>query len=120
MLVKMPRGLADESRVSVREEGEPFEAALRRDLASAPVISYESTIGGWIKRAFDVVLTLATSPIWIPLLAAASLAARLRHHEPVFQADERVGYGGRPFHCFQLRLDRSSADVLILRPAGGE
>jgi exopolysaccharide production protein ExoY len=116
MLVKMPRGPVDENRAGVREECDPFEAALRRDLASTPVISYESTIGGWPKRAFDIVLTTLTAPVWLVLMLSAGVAAKLRHREPVFYADERVGYGGHAFQCFHLRLDPPVADVLVLHP----
>jgi lipopolysaccharide/colanic/teichoic acid biosynthesis glycosyltransferase len=120
MLVRMPRGPVDENRVSVREECDPFEAALRRDLASTPVVSYESTIGGWTKRGFDIVLTTLTAPVWLVLLLVAGLVAKLRHRERVYHADERIGYGGRPYRCFHLRLDPPAAELLILHPPQGE
>jgi exopolysaccharide production protein ExoY len=118
MLVKMPRGPVDENRVSVREGCDPFEAALRRDLASTPVVSYESAIGGWPKRGFDIALTVLTAPVWLVLLLVAGLVARLRHRERVFYADERIGYGGRAYQCFHLRLDPPVANVSVLHPEG--
>jgi len=114
MLVKMPRGPVDGTRASVREECDPFEAGLRRDLATTPVISYESTVGGWSKRAFDIVLTTVAAPVWLVLMLLAGLVGKLRHREPVFCADERIGYGGHAFQCFHLRLDPPVADVLVL------
>lgn len=116
MLVKMPRGPAGESRSSAGEEGDPFEVALRRDLASTPVISYESTIGGWSKRAFDLVVTLLTAPLWLTALLFAWLAARQRHNSSAIVADERIGYGGRVYNCYRLRLDRPVADIVVLHP----
>lgn len=116
MLVKMPRGPVDENRGSIRGDSDSFEAALRRDLASTPVISYESTIGGWSKRAFDIALTSVTAPAWLLLMLLSVAAAKLRHREPVLYADDRIGYGGNAFRCFHLRLDPSTAHVLVLRP----
>ena len=120
MLVQMPRGPVDENKVRVRDECDPFEAALRRDLASTPVISYESTIGGWTKRGFDIVATTLTLPVWLLLMLIAGAAAKMRHREPVFFSDERIGYGGRAYRCFRLRLDPPVADILILPSAQGE
>lgn len=116
MLVKMPRGPVDETKASVHEERDPFEAALRRDLASTPVISYESLIGGWSKRAFDLAVILFTAPLWLIALPVAGLVARLRHRERVFYGDERIGYGGRAYRCLYLRLNPPVADVLVLHP----
>jgi exopolysaccharide production protein ExoY len=120
MLVKIPRGPVDEIRVSVRDECDPFEAALRRDLASTPVVSYESSIGGWSKRAFDIALTAVTAPVWLALMVISGLAAKFRHRERVFYADERIGYGGHPYQCFHLRLDPPVADILVLHPGQHE
>src|SRR5689334_21548621 len=105
MRIKMPRGPVDENRVSVRADCNSFEAALRRDLASIPVVSYEAMIGGWTKRAFDLVLVAVTAPVRLLLMSGAALAAKVWRREPVFYADERIGYGGRAFRCFHLRLD---------------
>lgn len=115
MLIQMPRGSSDLPGSQNAEEGDAFEAALRRDLASAPVISYEATLGGWHKRAFDLALTLLSAPIWLPVLLVAALWSKLRHPAPVFQYQELIGYGGRTFRCFQLRLEPPSAVIERLR-----
>jgi exopolysaccharide production protein ExoY len=119
MLVRMPRGPVDENRARVREECDPFEAALRRDLASTPVVSYESAIGGWAKRAFDIAVTAVTAPAWLVLMFVAVSVAKLRHRERVIVSDERIGYGGIAYQCFHLRLD-SSVDGLVAPAAQGE
>jgi exopolysaccharide production protein ExoY len=119
MLVQMPRGSSDQPKKST-EEGGTFEAALRRDLASAPVISYDSTLGGWQKRAFDVFVTVFTAPVWAPLLLIAAAYAKLRHRGRVFHADERVGYGGYHFEQFGLWLRPPTASIEPLRPTGEE
>jgi lipopolysaccharide/colanic/teichoic acid biosynthesis glycosyltransferase len=111
MLIQMPRGSSDQPGSQNAEECDAFEAALRRDLASAPVVSYETVLGGWTKRAFEFSLTALTLPIWSPILLGAALWSKLRHPAPVFEASERIGYGGHAFKCFHLRLEPPSAVI---------
>jgi exopolysaccharide production protein ExoY len=121
MLIQMPRGSSDPSGSQNAEVGDAFEAALRRDLASAPVVSYDATLGGWPKRAIDLSLTLMLAPLWLPALLGAALWAKMRHPAPVFQSDERIGYGGRVFRCFKLRIAPPMATIQRLRTQeGGE
>lgn len=117
MLIQMPRGSVDRPGSPKADECSPFEAALRRDLASAPVVSYEAMLGGWPKRTLDFTLTLLSSPIWAPLLICLAVWAKERHPAPVFQAHERIGYGGRPFKYFTMRLAPPTAVVERLHPA---
>ena len=114
MLIQMPRGSSDQPGTQNAEECSAFEAALRRDLASAPVISYDAMLGGWSKRAFDFTLTLVALPVWLPVLLIAAAWSKIRHPAPVFLAHERVGYGGRVFRCFTLRLEPPSATIAHL------
>jgi lipopolysaccharide/colanic/teichoic acid biosynthesis glycosyltransferase len=120
MLIQMPRGSSDQPGAQNAEECSAFEAALRRDLATAPVVSYESVLGGWAKRTFDLALTLAASPVWVPLLLAAALWSKLRHGGAVFRTHERVGYGGHSFKCLTLRIAPPPAVVEALRRPNGE
>jgi len=115
MLIQMPRGSADQPS-NVSHEGEAFEAGLRRDLASAPVISYDSVLGGWQKRGLDLALCLLLAPLWVPLLLGAMAWARLRRVAPVFISSDRVGYGNRTFKCYSMRLAPPVAVIAQLRP----
>jgi exopolysaccharide production protein ExoY len=117
MLIQMPRGSQDQPGAQNAEQCSAFEAGLRRDLASAPVISYDAMLGGWTKRAFDLSLTLLALPLWLPTLLAAAAWSKINHPAPVFQAAERVGYGGRVFKCFALRLEPPTAEIAQLHPA---
>ena len=114
MLIQMPRGSSDQPGTQNAEECSAFEAALRRDLASAPVISYDAMLGGWSKRAFDFALTLIALPVWLAVLLIAAAWSKIRHPAAVFLAHERVGYGGRLFKCFTLRLEPPSATIAHL------
>jgi len=62
-----------------------------------------------VKRAFDVLVSLALMPVALPVmaLAAAALALELRAN-PVF-VQERVGKGGRTFRMYKLRTMRPAA-----------
>jgi len=111
MLIQMPRGSGDPQGAQNAEDCSAFEAALRRDLASAPVVSYDATLGGWVKRGVELTLTVLSLPLWAPVLLGAAAVAKLRHPGPVLISDERIGYGGRAFKCFTLRIDPPTATI---------
>lgn len=117
MLVQMPRGASgQEPPGPPKSECTPFEAGLRRDLANAPIVSYESLIGGSSKRAFDLVVATLTSPVWLLMLVVCTLAARIRHAGPLFVAEERIGYGSHAFKAVRLQLAPPKAVIEMLRP----
>lgn len=116
MLVKMPRGPVEYRRENAGEACDSFEAALRRDLASTPVVAYEPILGGVAKRLFDLAITVAAAPLWLTVLLCAALWARLRHRTRVFYADERIGYGGRSFRCLRLQIQPPVAEIALLHP----
>jgi lipopolysaccharide/colanic/teichoic acid biosynthesis glycosyltransferase len=55
------------------------------------------------KRALDLLLTLGTAPLWLPLLGVVALLVRVRLGAPVFFRQERPGMGGRPFRILKFR-----------------
>lgn len=117
MLIQLPSGSPDQPGPQNAEQpNTAFEAGLRRDLASAPIVSYDAMLGGVGKRAIDVAVTLFTAPLWAPVLLAAAGIAKLRLREAVFLSDERIGYGGRTFQCHSLKLVASDGDK-ALEPA---
>lgn len=104
MLIQLPGGQPGQQGSRDAEEVSGFEAGLRRDLATPQVVSYDAMLGGVGKRALELALTLVTAPVWLPVLLAAAGISKLRNSAPVFLAHDRVGYGGRPFKCFSLRV----------------
>ncbi|MCW5632674.1 MAG: sugar transferase [Rubrivivax sp.] len=56
-----------------------------------------------MKRAFDLLVVLATLPITLPLLAVLALAVRVKLGSPVFFRQPRVGWQGRIFRLWKLR-----------------
>lgn len=119
MLIQLPQKNSGQAKSSPDAECNAFEAALRRDLSSAPVISYDSVLGGWGKSTVDVALALVTAPVWAPAMLIAAAVSKLRHPAPVFITEERIGYGGRAFGCHRLRIDPPTA-VIERLPIGGE
>jgi len=116
MLIQLPRGSAQGLPSEKSQTDESFEAGLRRDLASAPVVSYDSVIGGWQKRATDLVVTILTAPLWAPLMALAGIWAKPQNGSSRLLSEERVGYGGRVFRCYRFQLAPQSAVVTALHP----
>jgi lipopolysaccharide/colanic/teichoic acid biosynthesis glycosyltransferase len=112
MLIQLPSGSPDQPGPQNAEQSTTtFEAGLRRDLASAPIVSYDAMLGGAVKRATDLACTLISAPVWLPLMLVVAAWAKVRNRAPVFLADERVGYGGRGFKCFSLRVAPPALDA---------
>lgn len=105
MLIQLPQGPSDRKNSS-DENSADFEAALRRDLASSPIVSFDPVLGGWGKRVIDLTLSLLLAPLWLPTLLIAAAWAKLRVRGEVFIAHEGVSYGGRVFQFLSLRLSR--------------
>lgn len=119
MLIQLPGGSPEPQGPQKAEQSDTtFEAGLRRDLASSPIVSYDAMLGGSAKRAIDLIIAAMTAPVWFPLMLGAAGIAKLRDRAPVFLAHERVGYGGRSFRCFSLRISPpASADEVANDPA---
>jgi lipopolysaccharide/colanic/teichoic acid biosynthesis glycosyltransferase len=63
----------------------------------------EARGGDGIKRAFDVVVSLALLIVLAPLLLATALGVRLSSPGPAIFAQTRAGRGGRPFTLYKFR-----------------
>lgn len=105
MLIQLPSGSSDQQGPqNADQESTTFEAGLRRDLASSPIVSYDSMLGGPVKRSIDLTIALISAPLWLPAMLVAAGISKLRDQAPVFVAQERIGYGGRSFKCYTLRI----------------
>lgn len=69
-----------------------------------------------MKRSLDIVLTLLTAPLWLPLLAGVACAVGLCLGSPVLFIQERPGLKGKIFRLFKFRTmslgDAPDADRL--------
>lgn len=57
----------------------------------------------WLKRAFDMTVTLAGGLVLLPLLLLVALAVKVTSRGPVLYAQTRVGRGGRSFRMYKFR-----------------
>jgi lipopolysaccharide/colanic/teichoic acid biosynthesis glycosyltransferase len=68
-------------------------------------------IGGWAKRAIDVVLALAALILLAPALPVLALLIRRQSCGPAIYSQTRLGLGGRTFVIRKLRTMRSDAET---------
>lgn len=69
-----------------------------------------SGLDRFLKRVFDLVLSLALLVFTLPLLVATAIAIRLESPGPVFYRQQRIGLGGRPFVLIKFRSMREDAE----------
>lgn len=64
-----------------------------------------------LKRIFDLVLTVATLPLWAAVIGLLAIYVRLRAGSPVFYRQVRVGRDNRPFTVVKFRTMRPDAEA---------
>jgi exopolysaccharide production protein ExoY len=72
-------------------------------------------VGGWRKRAFDLVFAALALALVSPLFACAALMVKLTSPGPVLFRQPRIGYDGHPFVCYKFRTMVVGADVQLQR-----
>ncbi|MEZ4861354.1 MAG: sugar transferase [Caldilineaceae bacterium] len=86
------------------------------ELNGIPLLSTrELSIQGWnlvVKRATDLVFTLALGVVALPVIALIALAIRLDSAGPIIYTQVRVGKNGKPFTCYKFRSMVTDADNL--------
>ena len=66
------------------------------------------------KRAFDLTVTLATMPVWLPLLALLIAAVKISdRRNPAIFRQWRTGYRGRRFQVFKIRTMVPNAERMV-------
>ena len=60
-----------------------------------------------MKRFFDILLVVAASPVWVPVVVVVAAASLVAQGRPVFFFDLRAGLGGRPFRLVKFRTMRA-------------
>jgi sugar transferase EpsL len=62
------------------------------------------------KRLLDVALTIATAPVWAPIVALLALVVRARLGPPAFFIQTRPGLHEAPFHLMKVRTMSDARD----------
>ncbi len=66
-----------------------------------------------LKRAFDVLFSVLTAPVWLPAIALVALLIKLSApRAPVFFLQQRTGRGGARFPMFKFRTMVPNAEEL--------
>ena len=88
--------------------------ATLEDLDGTPMINLSQVpLQGWstlLKRAMDIVLSLAALAVLVPFLPFLALAIWLEDHGPIFYRQERMGLDGKPFMIWKFRSMRADAE----------
>jgi exopolysaccharide production protein ExoY len=82
--------------------------ALPRDVVDRPV-------GGWIKRAFDITISLTSIILMAPIMAIIAALIYLTMGRPILFAQQRVGFNLATFRCFKFRTMVTDADRCLAR-----
>ncbi|MBL9202932.1 MAG: sugar transferase [Opitutaceae bacterium] len=64
-----------------------------------------------MKRLFDLVAVIVTSPLWLPLAALVALLVRVKLGAPVFFRQPRPGRAGVIFEVIKFRTMREARDA---------
>lgn len=66
-----------------------------------------------LKWSLDMVLTLVTAPIWLPIILFMGFLVKLTSRGPVFFVQERLGKSGRIFRLLKFRTMYVDADRIL-------
>lgn len=90
----------------------------------SPAVQFKgrmNTLGRFVKRSFDVVLSGTLLIVFLPLIILCALAVLIEDGAPVIYSQERIGMGGRPFRILKFRSMRRDAEAMgIPRLYSGE
>lgn len=75
-------------------------------------------VGGFVKRALDLVVALAALILLAPLLAVVSLLILVTTGRPILQGRKRIGFAGRTFTDYTFRADSKTATGALLKQSG--
>ncbi len=67
----------------------------------------------FLKRTFDVILTLLGMPFVLPLCLALAVLVRLDSRGPMFFAHRRIGKNGQEFPCYKFRSMVPNAEKVL-------
>ena len=91
--------------ISVEQLGMRLKRELYEDmeLFTTYEVPLEYPMHKFLKRLFDLVMSLIVLIVGIPLLPIVALIIKIQSPGPVFFRQERTGYNGRNFLCYKFR-----------------
>ena len=86
------------------------------DIDGLPTINLSETpLEGWsrfVKRGFDLIVALAATIVFSPVMLAVAIAIWLEDRGPIFYRQERMGLDGKPFDILKFRSMRVGAESM--------
>lgn len=70
-------------------------------------------MGGFVKRAADVVVATVALVLLLPLMVLIGVAVRLTMGGPVLFGHSRIGHNGQTFRCYKFRTMVVEADEVL-------
>ena len=64
-----------------------------------------------MKRFLDLIAVIATTPVWLPIMACVALLVRIKLGSPVFFRQPRPGQGARIFEMIKFRTMTDGRDA---------
>ncbi len=68
-----------------------------------------------IKRAFDIVLSLAGMVVLLPVMAVLAVIIKSTSRGPAFYSHKRIGKGGKEFRAFKFRTMYQDSEKRLMR-----
>jgi exopolysaccharide biosynthesis polyprenyl glycosylphosphotransferase len=88
-------------------------------LGSIPLLTLETVaqdeIQLWVKRGFDLLLTIAALPLVIVVMAIIAIAIKLDSPGPIFFVQQRVGLKKRLFPMLKFRSMHQNAEEMLAK-----
>lgn len=72
-----------------------------------------SPLGGYVKRAVDVILSVIFIAVFSPLLLGLALMIKFQDQGDIFYGHPRIGFGGRSFRCWKFRTMAQNGDWIL-------
>ena len=82
------------------------------DAEKIPTDTMQSPLGKFLKRSFDIVLSIVLLIVFLPLILICALAVFIEDGSPVIYYQERIGRGGKPFLILKFRSMRRDAEAM--------
>jgi len=95
--------------------GQMQSAATMNWPAEALLAAYSRPIGGWGKRALDVMISLTSIILMAPIMMVVAGLIYLTMGRPILFWQQRVGFGLDSFRCFKFRTMVTNADACLRR-----
>jgi exopolysaccharide production protein ExoY len=70
-------------------------------------------LGGWPKRAADVMIAMLALILAAPVMLAVALLIRTTMKGPAMFSHRRVGFNGKPFNCYKFRSMVTNSDQVL-------